>query len=262
MENQFRSYEKLPSGKSITRTPDKDGLLGTETHGYGLLEIAIKYEFDKGVKIDEVYFAKKRMVSRRSYEKARINYPDMPPADAAVADLGSALLREIRAQQRQKRAEREQRLAESEESRFPRPESTNWLRVIAGEKAHLVVFASRDWKVLSKESTIRTGREWMQVFGFHGPPGSKVNVAKGFEIGFEVPGDRDKMLAVSKSLLQEVVNYVNHPPERTYWQSSIRPRPKRTRREPALAWPMVLLPLIEFLSGLTEPHVKIFNHHQ
>jgi len=115
---------------------------------------------------------------------------------------------------------------------------------------------------LLSESTLRTGHEWLQVFGFGGPPGSHITLAEGVQIGFEVPGDRDKMLAASKSLLAEVINYASNPPEKTCWQGSIRPRPKRKRREPVLAWPIVLPPLIEFLSGLEESEVKIFNHHQ
>jgi len=48
---------------------------------------------------------------------------------------------------------------------------------------------------LLSESTLRTGHEWLQVFGFGGPPGSHITLAEGVQIGFEVPGDRDKMLA-------------------------------------------------------------------
>ena len=78
-------YEKLSSGKTIIRRyDDNDGSLVEETHGYGILEIAIKYTFSKGVKTDELYFAKRRMVSRRTYEKARIDYADMPPADGTI----------------------------------------------------------------------------------------------------------------------------------------------------------------------------------
>ena len=131
-------YEKLSSGKTIIRRyDDNDGSLVEETHGYGILEIAIKYTFSKGVKTDELYFAKRRMVSRRTYEKARIDYADMPPADGTIEDWGSLLLRGARKQQLQNKAEAERRLAESAESRFPRPASTNWLRVISGEKSHL-----------------------------------------------------------------------------------------------------------------------------
>jgi len=51
MEIHSHSHEKLPSGKTIIRYFDKDGLPINEQHGYGLLEIAIAYEFDKGSKL-------------------------------------------------------------------------------------------------------------------------------------------------------------------------------------------------------------------
>lgn len=259
-EESRHTFENLPSGKHIRREFDRDGLK-RESHGYGIMEIEITSEFENGVKADETYFVKKRLVSRKSYEKARLAYPDMPPADNTIEDFGKLLLGDLRKQQKQKKAEAEQRLAASAESRFPRPEATNWLRVIASEKAHLVIFASRDWKVLSRERTIRTGREWLGLLGFHGPPDSHPSVAKGVEIGFEVTGNREAMLEASRKLLDEVNEFVRNPPADSRWMGSIRPRPKPRRKLP-LAWPTVLPPLIDFLSGLQESTVKIFNHHQ
>ncbi|MGB7748363.1 MAG: hypothetical protein WBN75_13875 [Verrucomicrobiia bacterium] len=260
MEHAFK-HEQLPSGKTIIRHFDDDGSLVDETHGYGVLDIAIKYDFRAGAKVDETYFAKRRMVSRRTYEKARSSYTDMPPADNAIEDLGSLLLKRARREQRQNRAEAERRLAESAESRFPRPASTNWLRIISGEKSHLVVFASRDWKVLSRERLIPTGREWLRSFGFSGAVGVTGGIAKGLEVGFEVTGNREVMLNASRLLLTEVNTFAANSPEASRWSGSIRPRPK-PKKMPPLAWPTVLPPLIEFLSGLQEPTVKIFNHHR
>lgn len=259
--NQRYTEEQLPSGKKIQREFDQAGGLERELHGYGFLDIMIQYDFSNGIKTDETYFVKRRMVSRRSYEKARLAYADMPPADETIEDWGKLLLSGLRKQQKQNKLEAEQRLAASAESRYPRPDSTNWLRVISGEQAHLVIFASRDWKVLSRESTIRTGRHWLQLFGFHGTPNTKVSVAKGVENGFEVPGDREAMLEASRLLLKEVNAFVLNPPETSRWSGSIRPRPK-PRPKPPLAWPIVLPPLIAFLSDLRESSVKIFNHHQ
>jgi hypothetical protein len=258
MDHDFKS-EQLPSGKVIIRHFGEDGSLVEESHTYGVLDIGIRYDFKAGAKVDETYFAKRRLVSRRTYEKARLAYPDMPPSDEATEDFGSLLLREVRKQQRTNKAEAERRLAESAESRFPRPESTNWLRVISQEKSHLVVFASRDWKVLSRERTIRMGREWLDLFGFLRSPGG--GVAQGLVVGFEVTGNREAMLKASRALLIEVNAFAANPPETSRWSGSIRPRPK-PRRQPPLAWPTALPPLIEFLSGLQEPTVKIFNHHQ
>jgi len=257
MEHRF-DHEQLPSGKLIVRHFGEDGSLADEQHTYGVLDIGIRLDFDAGVKVDETYFSKRRLVSRRAYEKARLAYPDMPLADNTIKDSGSLLLRGARKQQRLKKVEAERRLAESAESQFPRPASTNWLRVIAREKSHLVIFASRDWKVLAKERTIPTGREWLRLFGFIGKGGG---VAKGLEIGFEVIGEREAMLNASRLLLTEVNSFAASPPEMTRWSGSIRPQP-RPRKKPALTWPTVLPPLIEFLAGLQDVKVKIFNHHQ
>jgi|GEM_PF-4324224 hypothetical protein len=262
--NQLPAGEKSPSGKTILRRFNKDGSLQAETHGYGILDIAIEFSFSNEVKTQETYFVKKRLVSRRSYEKARVNYSDMPPANNLIEDFSSGLLQDLRAHNKQRKLEAEKRLAESEESRFPRPQSTNWLRVIAKNKAHLVEFASRDWKLLSGEASIPSGREWLRQFGFSGSPGGKSDgsvIARGLEIGFEVVGNRAAMLEASKIVLNEVTNFIKNPPEVSTWQGSIRPRSK-PRKKPTPTWPEVLPPLINFLSELQEPTVKIFNHHQ
>lgn len=260
MEHVFKS-QQLPSGKVITRHFGEDGSLLDEQHVYGTLDIGIAYEFRGGIKVGETYFSKRRLVSRRSYEKARAVFPDMPPADNSIEDWGGSLVGEVRKQQRQNKAEADRHLAQSVESRFPRPTSTNWLRVISGDKAHLVIFASRDWKVLARERSIPTGREWLQLFGFCGPPDSPPSVAKGLEVGYEVAGDREVMLNASRTLLTEVIAFIQNPPGVRRWSGSIRPRPK-PRKQPPIAWPTMLPPLIDFLSGLTEPTVKIFNHHR
>jgi hypothetical protein len=200
------------------------------------------------------------MVSRRSYEKARAAYIDMPAADVAMEDFGAGLLKAVRQQQRQNKADKAQRLTASAESRFPRPTATNWLRVIAGEKSHLVIFASRDWKILSRESNLPMGRHWLRSFGFGGVPGPGA-IAKGLVVGFEVTGDRLTMLSDSKLLLSEVIEFVKNPVEQLQWQGSIRPRRRKPRKH-VLAWPNVLPPLIDFLSGLEESKVIIYNHHQ
>lgn len=256
MEPQF-SHEQLPSGKKVIREFGSDGFLEEEHNSYGLLDIGIVRNFQSGSKVNEMYYVNRRLVSRRSYEKARVRYEDMPPADSALEDWGGSLLGDVRKEQRQNKADAERRLRESDESRFPRPNSTNWLRVIAGDKAHLVLFASRDWKVLARERRIPTGREWLHQFGFDGLS----SVARGLEVGFEVIGEREALLSASKRLLIEVVDYTNNPPDTTTWGGSVRPRPKK-RKPPRLAWVTVLPPLIKFLSSLSDAQVKIFNHHR
>jgi hypothetical protein len=59
-------------------------------------------------------------------------------------------------------------------------------------------------------------------------------------------------------LLKEVIEFEKLEP--TQWQGSIRPR--RKPRKQIYVWPTVLPPLIDFLEGLQEAKVKIFNHHR
>ena len=118
-EQQLPRYEKLPSGKEIRREFGDDGSLIKENHGYGMLDIMIDFWFEEGVKTDETYFVKRRLVSRRSYEKARGAYQDMPPADATIEDVGGLINQAARQQERQNKKESEARLAASAESHLP-----------------------------------------------------------------------------------------------------------------------------------------------
>lgn len=260
-DNRQPEFEKLPSGKTIVRSYDSDGQITSEIHSYGRLEIGLTIWFIDGKKSSESYFANRRTVSRKTYEARRVSYQDMPSANVGIEGFGADLLRGVRAQQRSNKAEAEERLKKSEESKYPRPKSTNWLRVIAREKAHLVEFASRDWKALSC-GEFASGREWLRLFGFDGPPENKPCLHKGFQVGFEVSGNRETMLDVSKRLLAEVLEFAKKAPEPATWLYSFAPRPRKFKRKPILGWPTALPPLIEFLSGLNEVAVKIFNHHQ
>ena len=87
-------FEQFASGKSIVRH-FADGLLVMELHAHGDLAIGIQFEFVKETKIGETYFVKGRLASRRSYEKARTAYRDMPAADGAHEDTGAELLRAV-----------------------------------------------------------------------------------------------------------------------------------------------------------------------
>lgn len=73
----------------------EDGSLYSEIHSYGLLQIAIEFRFHQGVKIEETYFKNKALVSRKTYEKARLAYPDMPAADNNLEDWGASVLRQM-----------------------------------------------------------------------------------------------------------------------------------------------------------------------
>ncbi len=201
------------------------------------------------------------------------------------------------------------------------PKSTNWLRISVASRSHLVNFTSRDWKVLSHPDC-PPGREWLNVFGFSGPPGT--SVAKGLEVGYAVAGDRLAMIATSERLLshlrgeEELLRYdyvvtvrpglMGKPesrfggggvggiatvsgqryglmlsPGRCYLESVPTPSGRQSvidlrrerrfvadggktfavgRRTQGLAWPTELPALLEFLSGLPEPTVAIYNHHR
>jgi hypothetical protein len=132
------------------------------------------------------------------------------------------------------------------------------VRVDSGDKSHVVAFASRDWKLLLRESRLPIGRHWLQAFGFFGPPGS--TVAQGLQVGYEFTGDRMTMLNDSKALLAEILAFAADPNPPSSFQGSIRPR-SAARPQP-FAWPEVLPPLIQFLSELEQDKVKIYNHHR
>lgn len=100
--------EELPSGKKTFKSFDEYGKLCEETQMHGMLDIAIKYEFDAGVKQCEMYFVKQKLVSRKRYEKALIDYPDMPVADANAEDLGGELAKAARQERQQRKKAREQ----------------------------------------------------------------------------------------------------------------------------------------------------------
>jgi len=116
MEHVFK-HEQLPSGKTIIRHFGDDGSLVEETHGHGVLDIAIKYDFRSGVKNSESYFFRSRLVSRRTYERARGKYKDMPAADGAIEDWGATLLRGIAREARQRSAEEKQHRPDSNQAR-------------------------------------------------------------------------------------------------------------------------------------------------
>jgi hypothetical protein len=104
-------FENLPSGKSITRRFADDGQLLEESHSYGALDIGCSMTYGNGAKIQELYFVKKRMVRRARYEKERLNFPDMPPADRALADAGVEMTKLARKGDRQRAESNKRRRA-------------------------------------------------------------------------------------------------------------------------------------------------------
>ena len=81
------------------------------------MDIAIKYDFRAGAKVDETYFTKRRMVSRRTYEKARATYTDMPVADGTLQDGGAELLRAVAKERRHRSLEAKQHRPDRDEAR-------------------------------------------------------------------------------------------------------------------------------------------------
>jgi hypothetical protein len=109
-------HENLPSGKEIRRRFNDDGSLHQETHSYGLLNIAIQYKFENGKKIEETYFSKRNLVSRKTYEKVRATYSDMPAADKTIEDWGAKLLQGMAEEKRLHRTKAEKHIAKPEEA--------------------------------------------------------------------------------------------------------------------------------------------------
>jgi hypothetical protein len=101
--------ERLPSGRKVSRYRAADGRLISETHEYGeFLGFGISTEFRDGKPAEETYFHKRRMVSRKAYEKARVNYPDMPPSSPGATDLVGESQAELAAFRREQRRQPEQ----------------------------------------------------------------------------------------------------------------------------------------------------------
>jgi len=112
-----QNFEKLPSGKTIRRQYDDEGKLIQESHSYGMLDIGITIDFTNGVKSSECYTATRRIASRRAYEKARANFPDMPAADADLEDFGAELLRMVAQEKKQIAAQRKSHTPNADRAR-------------------------------------------------------------------------------------------------------------------------------------------------
>ena len=111
MTRMRRVTEDLPSGKSIRKSYTDAGEIVEETHCYGMLDIACTIRFEAGLKVEETYFFKRRMVGRKKYEKERVNFSDMPAADQDLPDTGAELLRLLRKEQKQRSEAKKRREA-------------------------------------------------------------------------------------------------------------------------------------------------------
>jgi|WetSurMetagenome_2_1015567.scaffolds.fasta_scaffold582518_1 hypothetical protein len=150
MEHVFK-HEQIPTGKVIIRHFDGNGSLIEETHAYGALDIGFAYLFRGGVKIEETYFCTRRLVSRRTYEKARTRYTDMPAAEGTLEDSGSQLLKAVAKERRQRNTQAKQHRPDPDEARKndafcstvmnkgKREEAVQWIRT----RDHTL--GERDW---------------------------------------------------------------------------------------------------------------------
>jgi hypothetical protein len=107
-------FETLTTGKNIHREFDGRNHLKRESHFYGSLDIALNSDFSNGKKTGEEYFVKRRLATRRSYERARLKYNDMPTADASFEDFGAHLLSLVAAERKASVAARKSHIPNQE----------------------------------------------------------------------------------------------------------------------------------------------------
>ena len=89
--------ETTPSGKQVVREYRADGSLSREIESHadaagkrtGISRIA---HIRRGHAIGESYIVGARLAPRELYERARVNYPDMPAADTSIEDVGTERL--------------------------------------------------------------------------------------------------------------------------------------------------------------------------
>jgi hypothetical protein len=108
----MQTNEEFPSGKTITRDFDDNGRLSSEMHMHGMLDVCLQRSYSADGSIDEMYFVKRRLVSRARYEKARADYPEMPAADAGLQDLSGELVKGAAREQRERSKAAKQHVAD------------------------------------------------------------------------------------------------------------------------------------------------------
>jgi hypothetical protein len=107
-------YLTLPSSKAEHREFDEAGRLTAERHGYGMLAIALHRTYPVGSAVEETYYVKRRLVPRAAYEKARLQYPDMPAADGTLPDVGKDLSLAVAADTRRERERAKRHVPDAE----------------------------------------------------------------------------------------------------------------------------------------------------
>lgn len=97
---ETRSME-FPSGLFRQRVFNAGGELMSESYSHGIA-ILLDAKFKAGRKLSETYIVRRRLASRRGYEKARQDFPDMPPPDTSLVDDNAELLRDLRLERKQR----------------------------------------------------------------------------------------------------------------------------------------------------------------
>jgi hypothetical protein len=93
--------ETFPSGLKFVRILDHHGRISQESYSYGSLDIGICYMFESGVKYGELYYLKRKSISRKRYEIERLKFPDLPRANVE-ADFLAGLRKDISQEARRK----------------------------------------------------------------------------------------------------------------------------------------------------------------
>ncbi|MFZ6723305.1 hypothetical protein [Undibacterium sp. Ji49W] len=93
-------FETLESGKTIQKEFNGNGELQKERHVYGMMDIYLEIVYS-GSKNTETYMVKQGLATREKYEKARLNYPDMPPANLSIPDDNADLLAAVEEERKQ-----------------------------------------------------------------------------------------------------------------------------------------------------------------
>lgn len=92
-----------PAGKRTTVEFDENGVKIQEIHSYAT-DIILFIAFS-GNERSETYIHKNRLISRKTYEKVRMAFPEMPPADSSLEDQNAELLKLVGKQKKMKRSE-------------------------------------------------------------------------------------------------------------------------------------------------------------
>lgn len=97
-------YRKYPNGHSVILHYNSDKVLTKELHVCcDRMEIFISIDYKNGKAVNETYISKKKLITRKRYEKLREQYPDMPPANQELSDFNNELLQMVKEERKQQK---------------------------------------------------------------------------------------------------------------------------------------------------------------